>query len=125
MWVGFHPFALKSDESTGKRTGIDFAATRKILGVGPEAPNPSIIDEIGSLATAEGKAWGLPATAIAEMPVEAADVGTLLAAAPNGQATAWTKSFGKGLFVRLWGRQRPIGDSGLVRRIAERCVSDR
>jgi outer membrane protein assembly factor BamB len=119
VWAGVAPFSLKFDESTGKKTGIDPALTRKVLGVGRESMTPADVDEVGALATAKGQEWGLPPAGIASMPVDPKDVTTVLASDDNGQANAWIKEFGGGRFIRIWGRQRPLANLESVRKIAE------
>ncbi len=119
VWIGIYPFSLKFDEATGKPSGVDPSLTKKILGVGPEAMSPGSIEEVASLATAEGREWGLPPTGIASMPVDPRDVTIVLARDSQGLANAWVKALGRGQFVRLWGRQRPLRDLEWLRRIAE------
>jgi len=120
VWVGFPPFALKFDETTGKRTGLDAAATRRILGVGRDAFSSEDAEDRGAVPTAEGLARGLPRGLLGAFPVSAADVDVVLARDRDGLANAWAKHFGKGEFVRLWGLRAPILDLEAVRRVAER-----
>ena len=122
VWVGFHPFALVFDESTGARKGLDFPRARRLIGVGPEAPDIVLIEEEAALPTAEGREWGLPPTSIASSPVDAKNVTTVLAHDPFGRANAWVKSVGDGRLVRFWGRRDAIRDLEIVRRIAEHAV---
>ena len=119
VWVGLAPFSLKFDESSGMKTGVDPAMTRRVLGVGSDSFGPADIEEVGSLATEEGKAWGLPSAGVASMPVDPRDVTVVLAKDPNGLANAWIKEFRKGRFIRIWGRQRPLVNLEALRRIAE------
>jgi hypothetical protein len=119
VWVGFPPFALKHDESTGKRTGLDPAATRRILGVGPEAFSSADAEDRGAVTTPEGAGRGLPRSWMGSFPIPTGDVDMVLARDADGMANAWSKRFGKGEFIRLWGLQSPIVDLEAVRRIAE------
>jgi outer membrane protein assembly factor BamB len=119
VWVGMSPFSLKFDEETGKRTGLEPAMTRKILGVGPDSLGVTSIEDVASFSTREGGAWGLPPFWIASMPVDPAEVTVTLAKDPNGLANAWIKVIGSGRFIRLWGRQQPILDLKTVKRVAE------
>jgi hypothetical protein len=123
VWVGIHPFALKFDEATGARTGIDYSRTRGLLGVGADAPGIESIEDLAGLATPEGRDWGLPATSIFSQPVDAKDVTVALARDPEGRANAWMKAIGEGQFVRIWGRRRAIADLDVVRRLAEHAVA--
>jgi outer membrane protein assembly factor BamB len=119
VWVGFPPFALKYDEATGKRTGLDPAATRRILGVGPEAFSSADAEDRGALPTPEGIGRGLPRSWMGSFPVPSGDVDAVLARDAEGMANAWAKRFGKGEFIRVWGLQSPIMDLEAVRRVAE------
>lgn len=119
VWVGFPPFALKVDESTGKRTGLDPGATRRILGVGPEAFSSADAEDRGAVATVEGIRRGLPRSWMGSFPVSPSDVDTVLARDAQGMTNSWAKKLGKGEFVRLWGMQTPIVDLEAVRRVAE------
>ena len=119
VWVGFPPFALKFDERTGKRTGLDPASTRRILGVGRDVLASEDAEDRGAVPTAEGLLRGLPRAFLGAFPVPDADVDVVLARDRDGLANAWAKRFGKGEFVRLWGIQAPILDLEAVRRVAE------
>jgi hypothetical protein len=124
VWVGFHPFALVVDESTGARKGLDFARSRRLIGVGPDAPGIELIEEEAATPTEEGRAWGLPATSIASSPVDSRDVTAVLARDPFGRANAWVKSVGEGRLVRIWGRRDPIRDLETVRRVAGHAAGE-
>jgi hypothetical protein len=124
VWVGFPPFALKFDETNGKRTGLDPEAARRVLGVGGSAFTSADAEDRGAAATAEGLSRGLPPSWMGSFPVSPADVGTVLARDWEGLANAWAKPFGKGEFVRLWGVQSPITDVEAVRRVAERALGE-
>jgi len=119
VWVGFPPFALKSDEATGKRTGLDPAATRRILAVGPEAFSSADAEDRGAITTAEGIERGLPRSWMGSFPVSPGEVDVVLSRDTQGMANAWAKRFGKGEFVRLWGMQTPITELEAVRRVSE------
>jgi hypothetical protein len=119
VWVGFPPFAMKFDEETGKRTGLDPAATRRILGAGPEAFTSADAEDRGAVTTDEGIQRGLPRSWMGSFPVSPSDVDLVLARDSQGMASSWVKNFGKGEFVRLWGMQAPILDLEAVRRVAE------
>ncbi|HET9794652.1 MAG TPA: PQQ-binding-like beta-propeller repeat protein [Thermoanaerobaculia bacterium] len=119
VWVGFPPFALKFDESTGKRTGLDAARGLRILGVGRSAFSSEDAEDRGATPTAEGLSRGLPRSWMGSFPVSPADVGTVLARDRDGLANAWAKPFGRGEFVRVWGLRSPMTDLEALRRIAE------
>ena len=123
VWAGFPPFALKYDESTGKRTGLDPGATRRILGIGPEAFSSADAEDRGAVTTSEGIDWGLPRSWLGSFPVPSGEVDTVLARDAQGMANAWTKRLGRGEFVRFWGLQSPIIELEAVRRIAEHGVA--
>lgn len=118
VWVGLPPLLVKLDVATGKLARMDAAAPRQVLGVDSNLA-PADADEYYSTATSEGAAWGLPSWGTYCFPVDPKDVTTVLARTASGRATAWVKAFGAGEFVRLWGRERPIPDPSVVRRVAE------
>ena len=123
VWVGFPPFAMKFDEPTGKRTGLDPAATRRILGVGRETLSSEDAEDRGAVATAEGAERGLPRGLLGAFPVSPADVDVVLARDREGLANAWVKRFGKGEFIRLWGVKAPLVDLEGIRRLAQRGIA--
>ncbi len=118
VWIGVAPCLVKFDTTTGKHASVSADDRRRILGFAEENRS-SDGDEAFSRATREGLEWGLPEWESACFPVHAANVSTVLARDPSGAATAWVKTIGAGSFVRFWGRERPLTDAGVVRRLAE------
>lgn len=123
VWVGFPPFALKVDETTGKRTGLDPPATRRLLGVGRDSLDSGQMEDQGAIATPEGIELGMAPNLLGGFPVPAADVDVVLARDRDGFANAWIKRVGAGEFIRLWGLREPMKDLEAVRRLAEHGLS--
>lgn len=122
VWPGGPPVALKCEAGTGKITGFDPGALARILGVTAD-PKGSSAEEVFSVATKEGAEWGLPKWWLGSLAVLPSETLTVFGADSNGRPTAWLKKFGdRGGFVRFWGRQGPLTDLDLVRRVAERAL---
>ncbi len=121
VWPGGPPVALKCEAGTGKITGFDPGAPARILGVAAD-PKASA-EEVFSVATRDGAEWGLPGWWLGSLAVLPSGTLTVLGADPDGRPTAWLKKFGdRGGFVRFWGRQGPLTDLDLVRRVAEHAL---
>ncbi|HEX7251869.1 MAG TPA: PQQ-binding-like beta-propeller repeat protein, partial [Thermoanaerobaculia bacterium] len=118
VWLGILPHLVTIDPKTGKPTGTDQARAERLLGVRLAGP---LIDQIGSLPTAEGRQWGLPEFWIGGFPAPAAEVTTVLGLDEFGQASAWVKSFGGppgSGFIRVWGRKEAPEDLSWLRSVA-------
>ena len=122
VWPGGPPLALKCDAGTGKITGFDTEAPARILGVAAD-PKRLSAEEVFSVATAQGAAWGLPRWWLGSLAVLPSEALTVLGVDSSERPIAWLKKFGnEGAFIRFWGRQEPLTDLDLVRRVAEHAL---
>lgn len=125
VWIGEPLFLHRLDDS-GRPVIVEDDAMKRVLGFGGGPLTASDGEELHSITTKEGIAWGLPPWSVAAYSVPAKDAGIVLARDSNGDASAWVKRFERGgEFVRFWGRRMPLGDPSLVRRIAEGDRADR
>ncbi len=117
VWLGYPPFSVVFDTTTGQPTDVDPARSTAVLGV---SHDDATVDEYPSWPTKEGRAWGMHAWTIDRLGVSPGDVSLVLARDERGRATTWVRRYGEnGAFVRLWARRDPIPDLRLVRRLAE------
>lgn len=122
VWPGGTPLALKCEAKTGKVVGYDPDATMRILGVGGDKSSTSG-EELASRPTKVGLQWGLPEWWLGSLAVPSSEGLTVLGIDTRGRPSAWLKRFGeRGAFVRVWGRERPLPDPSLIKRIAEHAL---
>ncbi len=107
-------------DSTGKVLGEDPKRMEQLLGIPAGALD---YDEDLAAPTPAGRNWGVNLRLRGDYPMSPEAVTHVLAANPNGRATAWVKDYGKRRpgsgYVQLWGFGASVERLPLIRAVAE------
>jgi hypothetical protein len=107
-------------DSTGKVLGDDPKRMEQLLGIPAAALD---YDEDLAAPTPAGRNWGVNLPLRGDYPMSPEAVTHLLAANPNGRATAWVKEYWKGRpgsgYVQLWGFGASVERLPLIRAVTE------
>jgi eukaryotic-like serine/threonine-protein kinase len=107
-------------DSTGKVLGEDPKRMEQLLGIPAGALD---YDEDLAAPTPAGRNWGVNLRLRGDYPMSPEAVTHVLAANPNGRATAWVKEYGKGRpgsgYVQLWGFGASVERLPLIRAVTE------
>ncbi|MFL5532708.1 MAG: hypothetical protein ACJ8BC_12125, partial [Gemmatimonadales bacterium] len=114
------PLGAVVRDSTGKILGDDPKRMEQLLGISAAALD---YDEDLAAPTAAGRTWGVDRRLRGDYPMNPEAVTHVLAANPNGRATAWVKEYRKGRsgsgYVQLWGFGASVDRLPLIRSATE------
>jgi len=106
IWIGDIPFIKVLSQSTIKSMGKEGGI--KVLGF---YPSTSWITDI-AFPTREGEDYGLVFPTLSIRSIDRSLIDIALSINSEGEASSWIKRIGKGMFIRLLDRGRPIKGSG-------------